>query len=72
MILRYLRKTSHVCLVYDKSRDVSEIIVGYVDFDYVEDLNRRSLTRYVFTLCGSVINWITTLQFIIVLSTTEA
>ena len=72
MILRYLRKTSHVCLVYDKSRDVSEIIVGYVDFDYVEDLNRRSLTRYVFTLCGSVINWITTLQFIIILSTTEA
>ena len=67
MILRYLRKTSHVCLVYDKSRDVSEIIVGYV-----EDLNRRSLTRYVFTLCGSVINWITTLQFIIILSTTEA
>ena len=72
MILWYLRKTSHVCLVYDKSRDVSEIIVGYVDFDYVEDLNRRSLTRYVFTLCGSVINWITTLQFIIILSTTEA
>ena len=67
MILRYLRKTSHVCLVYDKSRDVSEIIVGYV-----EDLNRRSLTRYVFTLCGSVINWITTLQFIIILSTTKA
>ena len=31
-----------------------------------------SLTRYVFTLCGSVISWKVTLQFTVALSTTEA
>ena len=33
---------------------------------------KKSLTRYVFTLCGSVISWKVTLQFIVALSTTEA
>ena len=69
-ILRYLRWTSHVGLVYDKSSDISKEIVGYVDFDYVGDLNRRrSLIGYVFILCGSVISWKATLQSTIALST---
>ena len=72
-ILRYLKGTSHVGLVYDKSINICEEIVSYVNSDYVEDLDKiRSLTGYVFTLCGSVISWKTTLQSIIVLSTTEA
>ena len=57
----YLRGISHVGLVYDKSRDISREIVGYVDFDFAGDLDRKSLTRYVFTLCGSVISWKATL-----------
>ena len=32
---------------------------------------RRSLTQYVFTLCGSVISWKATLQSTITLLTTE-
>ena len=72
-ILRHLRGTSHVGLVYDKNFDISRGIVGYVDFDYVGDLDRRrSLTRYVFTLCGNVISWKATLQSTIALSTIEA
>ena len=72
-ILRHLRGTSHVGLVYDKVFDISREIVGYVDFDYVGDLDRRrSLTRYVFTLCGNVISWKATLQSTIALSTTKA
>ena len=72
-ILQHLRGTSHVGLVYDKNFDISREIVGYVDFDYVGDLDRRrSLTRYVFTLCGSVISWKATLQSTIALSTTKA
>ena len=68
-----MRGTSHVGLVYDKNFDISREIVGYVDFDYVRDLDRRrSLTRYVFTLCGNVISWKATLQSTIALSTIEA
>ena len=47
-------------------------IVGYVDFDYDEDWDKRSLTGYVFTLCGSVISWKATLQSIVALSTIKA
>ena len=72
-ILPYLREISHVGLVYDKSIDISGEIVGYVDSDYVGDLDiRRSLTRYVFTLCGNVISWKTTLQSTVILLTTKS
>ena len=48
-------------------------IVGYVDSNYVGDLDRRkSLIRYVFTLCGNVITWKITLQSIVALSTIKA
>ena len=47
--------------------------VGYVDADYGGDLDRRrSLSAYIFTLCGSAISWYSSLQAIAVLSTTEA
>ena len=72
-ILQYLRGTSHVDLLYDKIIDIYGEIVGYVDSDYAGDLDkRRSLTGYVFTLCGSVISWKATLQSAIPLSTIEA
>ena len=52
--------------------DIYGEIVGYVDSDYAGDLDkRRSLTGYVFTLCGSVISWKATLQSTVALSTTE-
>ena len=53
------------------SSEISEAIVSYVDFEYAEDLNNRSLIRYVFTLYGSVTSWKATLQFTIALSTTK-
>ena len=67
-----LERNTHVGLVYDKNIDIFGEIVGYVDFDYDEDWDkRRSLTGYVFTLCGSVISWKATLQSIVALLTTE-
>ena len=42
-MLRYLRGTSYVGLVYDKNIDIFGEIVGYVDFDYAGDLDRRNL-----------------------------
>ena len=51
-IFRYLRGTSHVILIYDKNIDIFGEIVGYVDSNNAEDLDRRrSLIEYVFTLC---------------------
>lgn len=50
-ILRYLRGTTNVGLVYDRGGGTSSCVVGYMDFDYAGDLDKsRSLTGYVFTL----------------------
>ena len=54
-IMRYLRGSNSVCLQFGRTRDE---VAGYVDFDYVGDLDkRRSFTRYVFTIRGCVISW---------------
>ena len=46
---------------------------GYVDADFASDIdNRKSTTRFVFTLGGTAISWASNLQKIITLSTTEA
>ncbi|KAG8482828.1 hypothetical protein CXB51_024043 [Gossypium anomalum] len=48
-------------------------VIGYVDADFVGDLDRRrSLTGYVFTIGGCAISWKATLQTTVALSTTEA
>ncbi|KAF2319808.1 hypothetical protein GH714_019169 [Hevea brasiliensis] len=52
---------------------MSDSVVGYVDSDFAGDLDkRRSLTGYLFTLSGNAINWKTTLQGTVALSTIEA
>lgn len=85
-IIRYLKGTSDVGLVYGKNidrfvngnvngnvNDRSVNVIGYVDSDYARDLDKlRSLTGYAFTLCGSTVSWKATLQLIVALSTTEA
>jgi hypothetical protein len=72
-ILCYLRGTTDVELVYDRGNGVSSSVIGYVDSDYVSDLDkRRSLTGFVFTLSGCAISWKVTLQSTVALSTIEA
>ncbi|GKV28505.1 hypothetical protein SLEP1_g37549 [Rubroshorea leprosula] len=72
-ILWYLRGTTNVGLVYDRSANPSGNVVGFVDSDFVSDLDkRRSTTGYVFTLSGCAISWKATLQSTVTLSTTEA
>ncbi|GKV37331.1 hypothetical protein SLEP1_g45370 [Rubroshorea leprosula] len=69
-VLRYLKGTTGTCLEFKKD---GTCVQGYVDSDYVGDLDkRRSLTGYVFTLGGSVISWKAVLQGKVALSTTEA
>ena len=68
-VLRYLRGTSDYCITYNRS---SEFVFGYVDFDFVGDLDkRRSTLGYVFTLAGGGISSMSKLQNIFALSTTE-
>ncbi|XP_041003982.1 secreted RxLR effector protein 161-like [Juglans microcarpa x Juglans regia] len=72
-ILRYLRRILNFGLVFDRETYFSSRVVGYIDYNYAGDLDkRRSLTGYVFILRGSAISWKATMQSTIVLSITEA
>jgi len=69
-IIRYFKGTSNVALCFGGS----ELIVnGYVDSDFAGDLDKRkSTTGYVFTLAGVAVSWLSKLQTVVALSTTEA
>ena len=69
-ILRYLRRTTDSALCFRKS-DLN--LQGYVDADMAGDVdNRKSTTGYVHTLGGTAVSWVSKLQKIVALSTTEA
>ena len=70
-ILRYLKGTANVGLLFDKQSSLS--VCGYVDADFAGDIdNRRSTMGYVFTLVGGPVSWKSTLQATVALSTTNA
>ncbi|XP_062085360.1 secreted RxLR effector protein 161-like [Humulus lupulus] len=72
-ILRYIKDTLDVGLIYDSSFTNKDEVVGYVDSDYAGCLDtRRSTTGYVFIAQGGCINWKATLQKVVALSSTEA
>ncbi|KAH9681067.1 Integrase catalytic domain-containing protein [Citrus sinensis] len=69
-ILRYIRGTSDVALCYGGSEFT---VRGYVDSDFAGDLDKRkSTTGYVFTLARAAVSWVSKLQTVVALSTTEA
>ncbi|KAE8695627.1 Potassium transporter 10 [Hibiscus syriacus] len=69
-ILRYLRGTTNKTLCF-KGGDT--ILTGYVDADLAGNVDiRRSNTGYVYTLGGTAVSWVSQLQKIVALSTTEA
>ncbi|KAM6543936.1 hypothetical protein CsatB_008383 [Cannabis sativa] len=71
-ILRYLRGTMDVGLIYGKGSEHTNV-VGYVDSDYAGDLDtRKSQTGYAFQLNQCTISWKSNLQSVVALSTTEA
>ena len=54
-IFRYLRGNSKLCLTFGDSKPVLE---GYVDADWVGDLDgRKSTSGYLFTFAGGVVSW---------------
>lgn len=57
LIRRYLRGNIDVRLMFDKTGELDECVVGFVDSNYVGDhYKRRSLTDYVFTLINCILN----------------
>nr|GEX07324.1 Gag-Pol polyprotein [Tanacetum cinerariifolium] len=69
-ILRYVKGTSDVALCFG---DSDLIVTGYVDSDYASDLDgSKSTTGYVFTLSGGTVSWVSKLQSLVAMSTTEA
>lgn len=60
--MRYLKGTAEYGLLYGGSGNEGNILVGYVNSDFVGDLDkRRSITGYLFTLEGCTVNWKATL-----------
>eukprot|EP00253_Pinus_taeda_P026012 PITA_26012 len=68
-ILWYLRGTTYQALCFGGA-DIA--LQGYVDVDMVGDKdNRRSTIGCVFTVVGTIISWVSKLESVIALSTTE-
>jgi len=69
-ILRYIKGTSDAALCYGGSEST---VRGYVDSDYAGDLEKRKYTTsYVFIIIGGAVSWVSKLQTVVALSTTES
>ena len=69
-IHRYLRGIANLALCF-KQLDLG--LQGYVDANMAGDVDgRKSTTRYIHTLEGTTISWVSKLQKIVALSTFEA
>ena len=83
-VLRYIKGTIDVSLVFEKDSTCKQECVGYVNSDYVGDIDkRRSTIRYVFTLSQAPVDvrftlsqapvsWRSILQSTVALSTIGA
>ena len=74
-VFRYLRGTSDYGLCYQGRLGLDRVldICGFVDADWVTDLDqRRSTSGYMFNLFGGVFSWMSKKQSVVALSTTEA
>ncbi|KAL5567384.1 hypothetical protein UlMin_030548 [Ulmus minor] len=72
-LLRYVKGTKNLGLIYEKKNGTKLVLEGFVDSDYAGNKNnKRSTTSYSFCLNGCCISWKTQLQPIVALSTTEA
>jgi len=57
-IIWYINGTIDVDLVFKKDFTCKQECIGYVDFDYVGDLDKHwSITGYVFILSQAPVSW---------------
>nr|GFB35223.1 retrovirus-related Pol polyprotein from transposon TNT 1-94 [Tanacetum cinerariifolium] len=72
-ILKYLRGTANVGLIYGTNHGNHKDVIGFVDSDYAKDPDKgRSITGYAFLVQGCVVSWKATLKHVVALSTTKA
>ena len=72
-ILRYIKGTIDIDMVFMKDATGKQECIGYVDYGCAGDLDKRcSTTGYVFTMSQAPVSWCSTLQSTIALSITEA
>jgi len=71
-ILRYIKGTKKVGLIFEKDVAGKQEYTGYVDSDYAGDLDKHQFTkRYVFTLSQAPMSWRWTSQSTVALSLIE-
>ena len=57
-ILRYIKETIDVGLIFEKDTNGKQECTGYVDSDYAGDLDKsRFMMGYVFTLSQAAVSW---------------
>jgi len=71
-ILRYLAGTRNLGIIYRKSDDTSDPLVGYADAGFANADDMKSTTGIVFKSSGGAIVWKAKKQTLSALSTTEA
>ncbi|GJX81812.1 retrotransposon protein, putative, ty1-copia subclass [Tanacetum coccineum] len=72
-ILKYLKGTAYVGLVYGRYQGKHVDVDGFVEADYAKDPDKgRSMTGYMFMVHGCAVSWKATLQHVVALSTIEA
>lgn len=72
-VFHYLAGTKDLALVFNRTIENATTLYGYVDANWGEDLvDRKSITGYVFLLCGSAISWKSKRQDTVARSTMEA
>uniref|UniRef100_A0A8D8T0A7 Copia protein n=1 Tax=Cacopsylla melanoneura TaxID=428564 RepID=A0A8D8T0A7_9HEMI len=70
-VLRYLRATQSMSMVYEKTENMQ--LIGYSDSDWAADpTNRKSVTGSVIFFCGNPVAWFSKKQNCVTLSSTEA
>jgi hypothetical protein len=70
-VLRYVKGTMNMGLIYRKSSDFN--LHGFSDADWAGDeMTRKSMSGFIFKLGDSTISWGSKKQSVVALSTTEA
>lgn len=72
-VLRYLKGTANLGIVYHGSTRSEAVLEAFSDSDYASDpVTRRSVSGQVFKYNGSPVSWSSTQQKTVALSSTEA
>lgn len=70
-VLRYIRGSLTASLVYKRNPD-SRLLEGFADASFGNDIDRKSVSGYLFKVFGCTVSWASRKQQSVALSSTEA